>query len=552
MTHRPSLSQNARAPVLPHRLGGLAFLAILLLARSMAAQSTRPDSLQRPAIPMSAAILRAHAAGTRDSTGRPGRRYWQNRTSYAIDARLDPATSVVSAHASIVLHNASPQPIDVVHLRLDQNRFRRPDGAGSDVPRPTSGMVVTSLVVDGEAAVIGPGYASARPALSGTHETAERIMLARPAASGDSIVLAVSWHFEVPLDDASSSLRLGRWGNDVYQVAQWYPRVAMFDDLNGWDTTSYTGDVEFYNLYGRFDVRLDVPAGWLIGATGVLRNPDAVLASRTHARLADVSGTDTVVTIVGADERGPGTATHAGERLVWHFVADTVSDFAWGASPSYIWQAARVEIPRGPPVLAHMLFTPAGAARFEAAWPQLRHDLAFNSSLIMPYGFPQHTLLEGPEGGMEYPMLTMSDGSRLSHELWHQWFPIMVGSNETWYSFMDEGLASFLARVTTAAGSRTPAGMPSRTSRPLAPLVWPDDRGPPHPVTAVYGYGKTAEMLTELGEMVGHQRVLDALGEYARAWRFRHPSPWDFMFMMSRGLDRDLDAFWYRWIFSAG
>ena len=526
--------------------------AVALAPHSLEAQDPGRREAGRQ-LPMSAAILRAHAAGTRDSTGRPGPLYWQLRTHYSIDARLDPTSSTVAGHGIIVLHNTSPMPLATIQVRLDQNRFRRGSSADVAAPNPTEGMVVTRLTVDGQSAAIGPRAPSDTPVLSGTGMTSERITLVRPVSSGDSLVLEVDWHFEVPLDDAGTGLRLGRWGNDLYQVAQWYPRIAMFDDLHGWDTTSHTGNAEFYNPYGRFDVRLDVPAGWLVGSTGVLVNAEEVLTPRTRERLARVLESDSVITVVGHDDRGAGRATLGGDRLVWRFVADSVSDFAWGASERYLWKATRVQVPGRDPIPAHVLYTSANAGNFESAGAQLRHDLAFNSDLIMPYAHPQHTLLDGPEGGMEYPMLTMSNGRALTHELWHQWFPIMVGSNETWYSFMDEGFATFLAGETAAARSGRARSVPAtRGGRTAAPLIWPDDRGPPHLFAGVYGYGKPAEMFAALGEMVGHRAVLDALREYAIAWRFKHPSPWDFMLMMNGSLERDLSEFWYVWLFTAG
>jgi hypothetical protein len=512
------------------------------------ATSGDADSLR---IPMTAAIQRAHDAGTRDSTGRPGATYWQLWTDYTIDARLDEVTSRVIASELIVLHNNSPFPLTAVQLRLDQNRFRPRTPADRSVSNPTDGMIVTRVVVNGEETAIGPAATPAGPALSGTQGTSERISLAQPVAPREKLHMEIEWHFEVPLNDQSSAVRLGRWGTYLYQVAQWYPRVAMFDDLNGWDLETYDGNTEFYNPYGRFDVRLDVPAGWLVGATGILRNPDEVLTSRTRERLARVLQTDSTLTIVGSDEQGPGEATLRGDRLVWHFVADSVRDFAWGTSDRYVWKATRVDIPGRGPIPVHLLYTSAHADLYATAAATVRHDLAFNSGLIMPYAFPQHTLLDGPEGAMEYPMLTMSHGNTLGHELWHQWWPMMVGSNETWYSFMDEGFAGFLGALTVASrrGTARTYGDAS-LRRTEVPLIWPDDRGPPDILATVYGYGTPRRMFAALGDMVGHDAVLVALSNYAKAWRFKHPSPWDFMFFMNQALDRDLSGFWYEWVFS--
>jgi hypothetical protein len=534
-------------------LGPHLLLALIAIGPSeLHGQRAAQDDTSGREIPMPAAIQRAHAAGTRDSTGRPGPYYWQLHTEYDLYAHLNVMSSTVRGRGTIVIHNTSPTPLRTVQLRLDQNHFRRGTPPQRNVPTHTDGICITRLIVDGQVATIAPAEDLAPPYLSGTRTTSEQITLAQSVAPNSSIQLEVEWHFEVPLDNEGGALRQGRWGNDVYQVALWYPRVAMFDDLNGWDTSTYDGSAEFYNPYGRFNVRLDVPAGWLVGASGVLQNPEEVLTPRTRQRLASVLETDSIVTVVSWDERGPGKATLSGDRLIWHFVADSVRDFAWGASPRYVWKSIRVDVPNREAIPAHMLYTAANASTYENAGAILRHDLAFNSSLMMPYAYPQHTLLDGPEGGMEYPMLTMSDGTRLSHELWHQWFPMMVGSNETWYSFMDEGFATLLAGVSESArlGSTWDC-RPVGSGREMeAPLIWADDRDPPSVLAALYGYGRPARMFCALGERIGHEALLQALSNYGKAWRFKHPSPWDFMFFMNQASGHDLGGFWYRWIFS--
>ena len=529
--------------------GGVICFALLLFGANLV--HAQESSARR--IPMSAAILRAHAAGTRDSSGRPGKNYWALTPAYTISAYLDPATSIVRGRARIVFSNPSPLPIPAIQLRLDQNRFRSRTIPDAEVRHPTQGMVVTRLTVDGEQASIGPTANTRRPALTGTQRTSERLDLVKPVAPHDSVVIEIEWHFEVPLDLDNGALRLGRTRDSTYQVAQWYPRIAMFDDLNGWDTTSYTGRAEFYNPYSSFDVQLDVPGSWLVGATGVLQNAKEVLSARSRSRLASALAGDSSVTIVGATERERGAATHPVARHVWKFTADSVSDFAWGTSRRSAWVAVPVSVPGRGIILTHLLLRPENALKFPNAAAMLRDNLVATSSLLTPYAYPQHTLLDGPERGMEYPMLTMSHGSRLDHEVAHQWFPMTVGTNETWYSFMDEGLANYIGTVVQAARTK---GAQSTTvthaSRPIAPLIWPDDRGPPHEVAALYGYGKPLEMFAALELLVGQRAVLAALREYAAVWRFKHPTPWDFMFFMNRALGRDLDAFWFQWLFSAG
>jgi hypothetical protein len=502
---------------------------------------------ERARIPIPPAIRAAYAIGTRDSSGRPGPHYWQLHHSYRIRAELDPATARVSGSARVTFRNGSPAPVSSIVLRLDQNRFRRENVSPSDAPHATDGITLTRLVVDGAIATKGSAQRGT-PALTGTTKTSERIVLARPIAPRDSAVLHLDWSFEVPPDNARNALRMGRWQTRLFQVAQWYPRIAMLDDLSGWDTTSYTGAVEFHNSFSQFDVELKVPSGWLVGATGVLQNPNDVLSFRTRNRLAAALASDSAVLIARPGEDG---ATESNSVLAWHFVADSVSDFAWGASPEYSWYASGVDVPGGNRVLAQFLLSPGNAAGAQRVSDVVRHDLMFNSSVLTPYPFPQLTLIDGPETGMEYPMLTMSNGRGLDHELWHQWFPMTIGSNETLYGFLDEGFATFLAGVTNAGRQNRPyVARPPRGVGTGVPLIWPDNRSPP--AANIASYSRPALMFAALIEMMGREKVFAALRGYVQTWSFRHPTPWDFMFSMNHGLGRNLDAFWHRWIFSAG
>ena len=460
-------------------------------------------------IPISDALAGAYAEGTRSPGGSPGPNYWQLQVDYVIHATLDPPTSVVTARESIVLHNTSEEVLDAVRMRFDQNLFREDAASRMDIPNHTEGMVVTSLSIDGAAMFVPAGP-----------ETTRRFPLARPLAPADSIRIDVEWHFEVPLDDRSSSLRMGRWADSVYQVAQWYPRVAVYDDLMGWDTASYDGLWEFHNNFGRFEVFVDVPAGWLVGATGTLLN----------------------------DPRADAT-----ERAVWHFVADTVRDFAWAASDRYEWQVASANIPGRGEVPVHLFRTAATAAGDPGLDERVSEYLEVYSRLLVPYSFPSFTVVEGPEGGMEYPGLIMSAGDgRLAHEVAHQWFPMTVGSDETRFTFMDEGLANAMPSLLSSPGDAEPEtpnlGRQYGPSTRLArfPALLPGD----DPDSQMTSYWKPEHMLRMLGGVVGDNVMWRAIGDYAAAWRFKHPSPWDLMAFVSNAVERDLGWFWYYWLFT--
>ena len=534
-----------------------------------ATQSTVGRIPERPVrrdIPMTRMIQRAFAAGTRDSTGRPGRNYWQLWTDYRINASLDPATSIVTGRETVTIRNNSDSTMRSLVLRLDQNFFAPNVPRLSPAIEITDGMQITRLVVNGQAMEVTdtvgpqiPGTTRRVPPLSALlKNTSARISLLTPIAPHSTGTLEADWHFRVPRAVSGRGERMGRWADTLYQVAQWYPRVAVFDDLRpgGWDTEPYLGFAEFYNNYGHFDVSIDVPAGWIVGSTGVLQNPTEVLTPTARERLSHVLESDSVRTIVSAAERGAGTSTATGNRLVWHFVADTVGDVAWATSNQYVWDATRATIPGRGPVPVNILYLPGHAQQYAQGGPVVRHALEFYSKLWMPYAYPQLTMVDGPELGMEYPMFIMSALFAADHETGHQWWPMMVGVNETWYGWMDEGFNQYMNILSDADYAHQPAKLDSlglsygriSGNELEPPLMW--DENYAGPLYAFAAYGKAPLMLSSLGGVVGDTAVQRAMSEYAKAWRFKHPSPWDYAFFMSNALHRDLGWFWNYWLFT--
>jgi hypothetical protein len=495
---------------------------------------------------------RAFAAGTRDSSGRPGAHYWQLSTDYRIEAKLDPASAMVTGHEVVTITNRSDTTLRMVGLRLYQNRFAPNVERAETVEEVTGGMTISRFVANGRPVDV------ITPAATWNKTTIVMVPLPAPIAAGAIGSLELDWSFRVPLvPDNERGDRMGRWGNRLFQVAQWYPQVAMYDDIRGWDREPHLGSAEFYNNFGSFDVQLDLPAGWLVGATGVLQNGDSVLTPAVLARLAQATARDSQIVIVGKDDRGAGKATAAGDRLIWHFVADSVADFAWAASNEFVWDATRATIPGKGPIPINLLYLPEHD-RYRTTGAMARHALEFYSKLWMPYAFPQFTQVDGPEGGMEYPMLTMSGPGFgvTDHEIGHQWWPMMVGVNETQYGWMDEGFNQYMNILSGAAYQNKPpkldsVGMQwgrSAGSEGMPPMMW--DGNYAGPAYGFVTYGKAPMMLSALGGVVGDTAVTRAMSAYAVAWRFKHPSPWDYMFFMNHALNRDLGWFWYYWLFT--
>jgi hypothetical protein len=260
---------------------------------------------------------------------------------------------------------------------------------------------------------------------------------------------------------------------------------------------------------------------------------------------------------------GPGQATAAGDRLVWHFAADSVNDFAWATAKKFVWSATRATIPERGRVPIHMVYLPGRANLFRDPDPArdagaiTRHALEFYSKLWFPYQFPQLTLQDGPSSGMEYPMVINSNRGAADHETAHQWWPMVVSNNETWYGWMDEGFNQYMNILSDADAAGKPPVLDGlgqsygrvSGSEAEAPMMWNANYAGPQ----FYGfttYSKTPLMLSSLGGVVGDSAVVRAHREWARAWMYKHPSPWDYMFFMNRALGRDLGWFWYYWLFT--
>jgi len=556
---------------------------------ALVAQTTPrlPERAVRRDIPLTNTIRRAYAAGTRDSTGRPGRNYWQIRTDYTINARLDATTSRLTGRETVVLHNNSPDSLGQIQLRLDPNIFlgNTPQAATWVPSEVTDGMVITRMTINGQTVNLagpppagGDGARAAQaaaaaqnaqvpnqPTILGLRTTTARVNLPTKIAPRSTTTLEIEWNHKIPGGPGVGHRMTQRWADTLYQPTQWYPRVAVYDDLRGWDNELYLGPSEFYNNFGRFDVRLDVPAGWIVSGTGVLQNPEEVLTPNARERIAGVLASDNITTIVGPEEIGPGQATQRGkpiagsegDRLVWHFVADTVNDFAWATAKKFLWQMTRATIPAKGPIPITMVYLPDRARFYDTAGQVARHALEFYSKQWFPYQFPQLTLQDGPSAGMEYPMVINSNKGAADHETGHQWWPMVVSNNETWYGWMDEGFNQYMNILSDAdAAGQTPSfdGLGQsygRTSGNEAepPMMWIANYDGPQ----FYGfttYSKTPLMLSMLGGIVGDSAVQRAHREWANAWMFKHPSPWDYMFFMSNALKRDLGWFWYYWLFT--
>ena len=516
----------------------------------------------RQDVPMTNSIRKAFEAGTRDFSGKPGPNYWQLETDFTIQVSLDPHTQTLTGSEKILVHNNSKDDWDRIVLRLDHNVFRADVPRGFSTPaEQTEGMVVTRINVAGESIDLteirlGRNQAP-KPGVSGLTKTVATVYLAQPIKAGSKTEVEIDWHTKLPGGANGMGHRMTqRFDSTLFQPTQWFPRLAKYDDLRGWETSPYLGPAEFFNNFGRFDVSITVPGGWIVSGTGILQNPKEVMTAASLERFGKILESDEETTIVSEEERGPGKATAGGDELTWRFVADKVNDFAWATSADFIWKGTRANIPGKGYVPIYMVYEPERAASYVNAAKITRHALEFYSELWAPYPFPQLTLQDGPSAGMEYPMVINSNQGAADHEAAHQWWPMMVGTNETRYGWMDEGFNQYMNILSGADSRGVPATLDGlgksygriSGSEDEAPLMWnANDAG------VGYGfqtYQKTPLMLSMLGGIVGDEAVVDAMRKYTAAWAFKHPSPWDYMFFMNNELGQNLEWFWYYWLFT--
>ncbi len=565
----------------------LALLALALSAASTAdAQRVQPYPVMPPP-----QFERAVAAGTRTLSGAPGPAYWQNTADYDLRARLDADAQTLSASGTITYTNHSPDELAFIVLKLRQN-VHAPGVPRNRPVAVTGGLTLTSLTVDGQAvqdvSVDGtPGSYSGR-AEPGTYVVQGTILtlgLPEPLAPGETVTLDADWSYPIP--PATGTYRQGTDG-EVFYLGYWYPQVAVYDDVYGWHTDPYLGMGEHYMGYGDYTVSFDAPAEMLVYATGALANPADVLTARTRERLAAALRDDEVVHVVTEAERGTALQPGAGGRLVWRFESDAVRDVAIAASAAYVWDATHADVDQdgdGDPeaVLINALYRPAGERPAEAPWERAAEFARFSiedlSTMLWAYPWPHMTAVEGIiGGGMEYPMMTLIGGDRSDpslfsvtyHEIAHMWFPMMVGTNEKAFTWMDEGLTSFNTnegidafwdgsssdrqRIEAWDRGRQAYYRLAGTGYAVPPMRhndrYPIGGGTPQvdPIggaaRGVASYSTPAVALHAIEGLYGEDAFFGAFREYGRRWRGKHPYPYDLFNTFENRLGDDLDWLW--------
>lgn len=511
---------------------------------------------------ITAEVAKAIVNKSRTEEGVPGENYFQNRSEYIIEVRFDPETGKLSGNADISYFNNSRDTLNKIVLRLYQNIARKGGLRDEEIPQEDihSGVIISRLKVN------GTNYDDQVSHKAKTSATNMRVTLMEPLMPDDSVQLEIAWSFTMPSNHLH---RFGKYEGNNYFVAFWYPQVAVYDDINGWDRYNYTGTQEFYNDFSSFDVHVQVPKNFIVLATGELQNANEIFSDKVVSRIEEASKTDKLIHIIDPENiEKKDYHTKRGAKS-YHYTADSVPDFAFSVSDNYLWDGTSVIVDSSDNRRVMVMASYAeGTSHFDsvAAIGQkaIRH-MSF-SSYGIPYPFPQITVFCG-EGGMEYPMIVNDGASFLyeatqfvtMHEIAHAYFPFLTGINERVYSWMDEGLTTFLPIETEKAFGSSYYSIEHVVTNYNRYAGSFNDV--PLYVSAintrnfayqVFSYLRACTAFSMLETYMGRDQFRSAIRQFVSIWQYKHPTGYDLFAVLKNNSEKDLNWMIDTWFFGVG
>jgi hypothetical protein len=553
------------------------FKSLLLLIgffcffNSISAQKN-PESVFDPHELFAQNFYTKNGNGFRSANGAPGSKYWQNRADYRLQATIDTVENILKGTETISYTNNSPDNLSSLWLQLGQNTYRKDarskyySARGGDAF--TDGYQFASVMIEYKGKSLKADYI--------INDTRMQIRLPNALSSKEKIKIDIKYHYSIPGNFGGRTDFFSTKNGKIYEIAQWYPRMCVYDDLEGWSTLPFLGSGEFYCEYGDFDYTVTVPAGMIVAGSGELQNENEVLTTTQIERLNAARKSDKTIMIRSEKEVNETAGKNQNKKLVsWHFKMNNTRDVAFGASSAYVWDAARVNLPGGKKCLAMSVYPVESAG--ENAWGRateyLKKSIEYFSKKWFVYPYPVAVNEAGRAGGMEYPGIVF-DGINdkagelywvTAHEIGHNWFPMIVGSDERRYAWMDEGFNTFIdvyAADEFNNGEYAPkrdgeyAPRKGNPADEIIPLL-KDSSAPSmmaradmltekyrHPLV----YFKPAFGLVMLREIVlGRDRFDYAFKKYIERWAYKHPSPDDFFRTMDNEAGESLSWFWKEW-----
>ncbi|MCT4320545.1 M1 family metallopeptidase [Elizabethkingia anophelis] len=500
----------------------------------------------------------------RSASGQPGTKYWQNHANYVLNITLDDTQNLFTGSAEVQYTNNSPDELKFIWFQLDQNLFKKESRGSAMIPLSNSrygssnsdfegGYTIKSVKVD-------------RKEVKYTiTDTRMQVDLPKELKSnGGSVKVKIDYAFVSPEDGADRMGYLKTKNGKIYTMAQWYPRVEVYDDIKGWNTVPYLGPSEFYLEYGDFDVTITAPNNFYVVASGELQNPKDVYSSQQLKKWDEAKNSEKAVVIRSASEVGENTAKSGNKT--WKFKMKQSRDFAFAASPAFILDAARINLPSGKKSLAISAYPVEsdGQGAWSRSTEYTKASIEHYSKQWFEYPYPNAVNVAGITNGMEYPGIVFckytSKGAGLwgvtDHEFGHTWFPMIVGSNERKHAWMDEGFNTFINGISTEAFNNgeyyrkgSARGMTGYLfSDKLEPIDTPPDAMRESSIGALAYYKPGTALKILRNNVIGKERFDKAFREYINRWAYKHPVPDDFFRTMENVAGEDLGWFWRSWI----
>jgi hypothetical protein len=567
------------------------FLSVVLVSSSVYAQQwLQKDTVSRTNQSSFRAIEEWPAPNDmRTQAGKPGKAYWQQRADYQIKVALDTTTHLLTGWERITYHNNSPDVLTFLWVQVDQNidakeysRAAATQGALPEKINPAAQRFLNIDRSDSESKIHRVQLVDKAGKLQNAkyfiNGSVMRISLPEPLQPGAKVSFEIDWSYIV-LESGFNGrgAREKVKGGHMYEIAQWFPRMSVYDDINGWQTDQFLGQGEFYLNFGDYDVKITVPWDHIVDASGVLQNPKDVLTAEQQERLKQAYQSKEPKFIVAKNEVGsPKSRPKNSGNLTWHFKAENVRDFAWVSSRTYVWDAAGYKYAgQKQPIACHSLYPREAMPLWDSvSTKSIIQTMDTYGRMAFDYPYPKAVNVHGPVFGMEYPMIAFcgvrpdekgkyTEGQARAlisvtiHEVGHNWFPMIVASDERTWTWMDEGLNSF---VQYYAEQEWQKGYPSRRgpAKNIVGYMKDPDQTPIMAHSDVInrrfgdnGYGKPAAGLVMLREQILTPEIFDeAFRDYSQSWAFKHPQPHDFFRSIEQAAGEDLAYFWRGWFYT--
>ncbi|NCU03543.1 MAG: M1 family metallopeptidase, partial [Chitinophagaceae bacterium] len=487
----------------------------------------------------------------RSASGQPGPKYWQNKADYTINATIDPENHAVTATVALTYTNNSPDELSFLWLQLDQNIYRK-DSRASATTTALGGRWANGEFTDGYG-IKSVKLAQGDKLVDIKYEVSDtRMQLFLPAvlkAGGASAKVVIEYGFAIPEYGTDRMGRLKQKEGWVYEVAQWFPRVAVYDNISGWNVNPYLGAGEFYLEYGDIEYSITAPSNMIVVGSGGLTNAQDCFTAEQIKRWGEAMNSDKTVVIRSADEVGKASSRPGNPFTTWKFKCENTRDVAWAASTAFIMDAARMNLPSGKTAMAVSVYPKESASKkdgndWRRSTEYTKASIEFYSKYLFEFPYPVATNVAGIVGGMEYPGIVFCSAAAsdaglfgvTDHEFGHTWFPMIVGSNERKFAWMDEGFNTFINILSSEAFNKgeykdvpNVSGMANYLFNDKmdgmlngADVLQQENLG-------AAAYFKPGVMLYVLrNEVLGAERFDRAFREYVHRWAFKHPTPWDF------------------------